>query len=683
MDNDDIKAKGLIGGKRSRFIRDKEGVIREKSDIDREISEKRPSNLSVEATKYYYLSEDYEVYFIEYVGDILSRIRTIPFAHVYLTGRFFAMLFVENGRFNEVVKEVPEIVNIQKGFPYTLSELEITNDLYSSNVIDKGNTTLQGEGVIVGIVSTGIDYLNPRFLKSDSTSRIVAIWDQTLQEGPYPQSFFFGREFSQKEINEALRRRELGEDPYEVVTHKDIIGHGTAIAGIIGGRTLEPGEPSMSVVPKCDFAIVKLKEAKNNTLRLSGIDRREVPVYQDSDISASIRYLSELQQRENKPMVVYLALGSNSGGKNGQTVVERHIDYYSQRRDFSVVCSTGNQGAAAGHASGILYRTGEENIVPLNVDFNEGSLYFSIYNFKSDRISLKLTSPTGETIKALTIPTVNGESLTFSLGQSTITVQYFEELQSIGDERVDVLIRNAPGGSWVIGVSGEYIVKGKYDIWLLQKELLRKETRFLEPDPNITLMTPGTARNILTTAYYNQDNNTVILESGRGFTRDGNIKPSFTTAGVNALTVGLNNKAIVVRGAAVGGALLAGAVAIIYEWGAVKKNDINLYPPKIRSYMISATIKDEGRIYPNEEWGYGGFSFQRLIENLVRIPINKKRHPCHKLENLKNFESVERNNRYMERSNFIYHGRITFNKGLYIRIPKEIYITLNQEKIQI
>lgn len=681
MDKHDIKAKGLIGDKTSGFIEDKEGGIREKWDINREMSEERPGNLSKEDTKYYYLSEDYEVYFIEYVGDILSRIRDIPFAHVYLTGRFFAMLFVENGRFNEVVKDVPEIVNIQKGFPYTLSELEVTNDLYSSNIIDKGNTTLQGEGVIVGIVSTGIDYLNPKFIKDDGTSRVVAIWDQTLQEGPYPQSFFFGREFSQQEINEALKRRFLGKDPYEVVNHKDAIGHGTAIAGIIGGRSVELGDPLVSVVPRCDFAIVKLKEAKDNTLRLSGIERKEVPVYQDSDISASIRYLSELQQRLNKPMVVYLALGSNSGGKNGQTVVERHIDYYSQRRDFSVVCSTGNQGAAAGHASGVLYRTGEENIVPLNVDFNEGSLYFSIYNFKSDRISLQLTSPTGEAIKALSIPTVNGESLTFNLGQSTITVQYFEELQSIGDERVDVLIRNAPGGAWVIGVSGEYIVKGKYDIWLLQKELLRKETRFLEPDPNITLMTPGTARNILTTAYYNQDNNIAILESGRGFTRDGNIKPSFTTAGVNALTVGLNNTPIVVTGAAVGGALLAGAVAMIYQWGVVKKNDVNLYPPKIRTYMISAAIRDEGKTYPNEEWGYGRFSFQRLIENFERISAPRKRDTFDDMDNLLDFQRSEKYKSILG-STILDHNRIPLNECLYIRIPKEIYITLKQEKIQ-
>jgi len=132
----------------------------------------------------------------------------------------------------------------------------------------------------------------------------------------------------------------------------------------------------------------------------------------------------------------------------------------------------------------------------------------------------------------------------------------------------------------------------------------------------------------------------VILESGRGFTRDGNIKPSFATAGVNALTVGLNNKPIVATGAAVSGALLAGSVAMIYEWGVVKKNDINLYPPKIRSYMISATIKDEGRIYPNEEWGYGRFSFGRLIENLERISVSKKIDRYHELENLRNFESA-------------------------------------------
>jgi subtilisin family serine protease len=37
-----------------------------------------------------------------------------------------------------------------------------------------------GRGVIVGIIDTGIDITHNNFRKSDGTTRIVAIWDQTL-----------------------------------------------------------------------------------------------------------------------------------------------------------------------------------------------------------------------------------------------------------------------------------------------------------------------------------------------------------------------------------------------------------------------------------------------------------------------------------------------------------------------
>lgn len=41
-----------------------------------------------------------------------------------------------------------------------------------------------GSGVIIGIVDTGIDYTSPVFRKSDGTTRILGLWDQTLPEDP-------------------------------------------------------------------------------------------------------------------------------------------------------------------------------------------------------------------------------------------------------------------------------------------------------------------------------------------------------------------------------------------------------------------------------------------------------------------------------------------------------------------
>lgn len=49
---------------------------------------------------------------------------------------------------------------------------------------------LKGEGVLVGVIDTGVDYTNPLFRYSDGSSRILRIWDQTVQDGTPPEEFF-------------------------------------------------------------------------------------------------------------------------------------------------------------------------------------------------------------------------------------------------------------------------------------------------------------------------------------------------------------------------------------------------------------------------------------------------------------------------------------------------------------
>ena len=53
---------------------------------------------------------------------------------------------------------------------------------------------LKGRGVLIGYLDTGIDYLNNAFRYSDGSSRIAAIWDQTIQSGTPPELFDYGSE---------------------------------------------------------------------------------------------------------------------------------------------------------------------------------------------------------------------------------------------------------------------------------------------------------------------------------------------------------------------------------------------------------------------------------------------------------------------------------------------------------
>ena len=55
--------------------------------------------------------------------------------------------------------------------------------------------SLTGQGVILCFIDTGIDYQNPVFLDENGNSRILAIWDQTVQTGIPPDAALRGSLF--------------------------------------------------------------------------------------------------------------------------------------------------------------------------------------------------------------------------------------------------------------------------------------------------------------------------------------------------------------------------------------------------------------------------------------------------------------------------------------------------------
>ena len=64
-----------------------------------------------------------------------------------------------------------------------------------------------GEGVIVGIIDSGIDFRHLDFRRADDPrqSRILAIWDQTVDNSTPPSGFDYGSEWTRAQIEAALR----------------------------------------------------------------------------------------------------------------------------------------------------------------------------------------------------------------------------------------------------------------------------------------------------------------------------------------------------------------------------------------------------------------------------------------------------------------------------------------------
>ena len=57
------------------------------------------------------------------------------------------------------------------------------------------------------------------------------------------------------------------------------------------------------------------------------------------------------------------------------------------------------------------------------------------------------------------------------------------------------------------------------------KSLLEEETKFLNPSPYTTITIPTGAKKSVSVAYYNQNNDSIVGSSGRGFLRNNEIKP--------------------------------------------------------------------------------------------------------------------------------------------------------------
>ena len=87
--------------------------------------------------------------------------------------------------------------------------------------------------------------------------------------------------------------------------------------------------------------------------------------------------------------------------------------------------------------------------------------------------------------------------------------------------------------------------------------------------------------------------------------------------GVNARTVAPNNTTAIVNGTSVSAAILAGACAMLFQWGIVEGNYPNIYSQTIKTYIERGTVQRSGDIYPNPQWGYGILNILKMFQNMI------------------------------------------------------------------
>lgn len=567
-----------------------------------------------------FLKENYISYLVEYDGDIEKDFANIPNACAFVLDENYAIVTVED-TLNIDIRTFKDVVYAEEPAIYTLCSLSPVEAANITKVQTNQYLSLTGSGVLVGVIDTGIDYLLKEFMYEDNTTKIVSIWDEENTKGNPPKDFNFGTEYTRVDINNAISAKNKGEDPYAIVDSKDLYGHGTAMASIIAAR----GNTIQSAAPDSELVVVKLKPAKKNVLNLRGIKEARCAAYDTTDVILGIKYLYLKAKEMNKPMVIYIPLGTNMGSHDGGSIIEKYIDGISRVRGIAVVTGTGNEGESDTHTEGVLLKADDRRTFELKVDELQTSLDFEIWCYKPDKISLGMVSPSGESIAKIPAKLNQIENINFVFENTIVTIRYFMPEEGTGDELIRIKMRNLKGGVWRFILIGDFIVDGKYNAWLPQRSLLYDSTRFLSPTPNTTLTIPSTSRAAIATASYNQDNNSILTQSGRGYTRDGRIEPDITTGGYNTTCLKPGGGTTTMTGSSVATAVLAGAVALLFQWGVVEGRDPTLYSTKIKTYLIRGAQRRAGETYPNNIWGYGTLDLFATFENVRSRCINNSK----------------------------------------------------------
>lgn len=529
------------------------------------------------------ISREWDV-IVKYSGN-LEEIRALGIQVVELTGGYAIMTLRE-----ELVEQLSDFAQVEF--------IEKPKRLFFQDMI--GNTescvpqvaraplSLSGKGVLMAVIDSGIDYTLSDFRREDGSTRIRALWDQTI-EGRPPEGYLIGAEYTQEEINQALslptRQEQLAKVP-----SRDVSGHGTAVAGVAAGSGRYQG-----VAPESELLIVKL-----------GMPREE-GFPRTTELMQAVDYAVKKALEFQMPVVINLSFGNTYGAHDGTNLLELFLTNIANVWKNVICIGTGNEGNAAGHVVGNV-SADAQTVVSLAVQEGERAMNLQIWKAYQDEMDISLITPSGVQIGP--IQEVLGTQR-FSVGGTEILLYYGEPSPfSINQEIfIDFLPteQSISGGVWRIVLTPREIVTGQFAMWLPSETVLSPQTAFLTPSETGTNTIPSTAQRTIAVGAYDARTRSYADFSGRGqFGLGIRIRPDIVAPGVNVTAPVPGGTYAQFSGTSFATPFVTGGAALLMEWGIVNGNDPYLYGEKVRAYLIRGARKLPGFLeWPNNQAGWG------------------------------------------------------------------------------
>lgn len=472
---------------------------------------------------------------------------------------------------------------------------------------------LTGRGTLIGIIDSGIDYAHPDFQNPNGSTRITALWDQTVPSNsvanildtsttlPAPEGYNLGTLFSSDIINAALDAG-TPEERFTICPSQDISGHGTHVAGIAAGNGRASNGIYRGVAYEAELLIVKLGIPGSNSFPSTSL------------LMLGVDYCVRESLRRNLPLALNLSFGNTYGSHSGSSLLETYLDSVSELGRISIVVGSGNEGAANGHTGGTLSENQVETIEFSVSDFST-SLNIQLWKNYWDEFTVTLIPPVGT---GITIPTASG-AWRYSFGDTEIYSYNGEPtpytpFQEIYLDFIPADTYLSPG-IWTLRLTPQRIRSGLWDMWMPSSAIRNEATAFLRPTPDTTLTIPSTSSRAITVGAYDSRQNTIAPFSGRGFTWNNQfIKPDLVAPGVNITSCAPGGGYEQRSGTSMATPFVTGSASLLMQWGILEGNDSFLYGEKLRAYLIDGAIPLPGfQQYPNPQTGWGALCLSNSL----------------------------------------------------------------------
>ncbi len=182
--------------------------------------------------------------------------------------------------------------------------------VHAASVRQASNTS--GQGVVVGIVDTGVELTHADLRSADNKTRVAWLFDASVGRAKLHPDLetAYGCDvrpgcavYSAADLDLLTSNNIGGDEPY------DPFGHGTHVASLAAGNGLASPTPRyIGVAPEATLVVARVAQSNGGIL--------------DADVLRGVQFVFDRAEELGMPAVVNLSLGSDFGAHDGSSALE-------------------------------------------------------------------------------------------------------------------------------------------------------------------------------------------------------------------------------------------------------------------------------------------------------------------------------------------------------------------------